>query len=92
MANLVVWHERGKMKRMIALVALGTFFTCAMLADSKTVILLIRYRNINYFNYFICKSDTGGGYGIALDAGYALLQASRHEAGFRKVRNTTGLL
>jgi hypothetical protein len=89
MANLVVWHERGKMKRMIALVALGTFFTCAMLADSKTVILLIRYRNINYF---IRKSDTGGGYGIALDAGYALLQASRHEAGFRKVRNTTGLL
>jgi adenylate kinase len=41
MANLVVWHERGKMKRMIALVALGTFLTCEMLADSRTVILLI---------------------------------------------------
>ena len=41
MADLVVWHGRGKMKRMIALVALGTFLTCAMLADSKMVILLI---------------------------------------------------
>jgi len=29
------------MKRMIALVALGTFLTCAMLADSRIVILLI---------------------------------------------------
>jgi len=41
MADLVDWHERGKMKRMIALVALGTFLTCATLADSKMVILLI---------------------------------------------------
>jgi adenylate kinase len=41
MADLVDWHERGKMKRMIALTALGTFLTCAMLADSRTVILLI---------------------------------------------------
>jgi len=41
MADLVVWHERGKMKRMIALVALATFLTCAMLADSRTVILMI---------------------------------------------------
>jgi adenylate kinase len=41
MAELVDWHERKKMKRIIALVALGTFLTCAMLADSRTVILLI---------------------------------------------------
>ena len=41
MADLEVWQERGKMKRMIALAALGTFLTCAMLADSRTVILLI---------------------------------------------------
>ena len=45
-----------------------------------------RYRNINYFNYFICKSDTGGGYGIGLDAGYVAAGIAVIVVGARKPR------